>query len=211
VNVSNDAARSVTPASSSVDAAAPDSKVAGSQSSEAKTFDDVLARKNAERKAKDNFQAPDDSENELALMSSVPISMPPNAGAGAVAKPAGVEFSAPDLKALVHEVVVAAAPGKDPNVEIKFQSTTLEGLNVEVAKKGDAISIRFVTSSNSVAQLLARNLDQLSQGLASKSLNVGVIRIETAPVPSRLTGSRSASRDGSRGGRDGRREQEPEA
>jgi len=207
MKVSNDVTGSAAP-SRPVDTSAPDSRTSGSKSSETKSFDDVLARKNAERKAEDNLETTDGTDYQLSRMSPVPFSTLPNTDLAAIEKPSSGESKAPDFTALVQEIVVAAAPGKDPNVEIKFQSNTLEGLNVQVAKKGDEISIRCLTSSSSVAQLLTRNSDQLSQGLASKGLRVGVIQIETAPVPSRQTGSRSAPRDGGRNGTGDQRQPE---
>jgi hypothetical protein len=95
--------------------------------------------------------------------------------------------------------LVFAGPGTVSRVEVQFHSNTLEGLNVQIAKSGDQISIRLLTNSNSVAQLLSRNSDQLSQGLEARGLRVAPIQIELNPASPRLTDSRPASRDNRRG------------
>jgi hypothetical protein len=189
--------------------APPPSRSSESSASDSKAFDNLLERKNAERKAKDNGEKPDgleDDSNSSAAMGLMPFSPMRDVGPSASAKPAdGPKVL--DLNGLVQEIMVVAKPGTDPSVEVTFHSSTLEGLNVRVAKKGDDISIRFLTTSNSVAQLLSRSTDQLTQGLASRGLRVAPIQIEVAPAAPGITDSRPASRDGNRGGRGDQRQQ----
>jgi flagellar hook-length control protein FliK len=95
------------------------------------------------------------------------------------------------LDGLVREIVVAAGPGLNSSVEVQFQSATLDGLNVRISRKGDGICVRFLTSSDSVAQLLIRNSSQLSEALLARGLHVAPIQIERAPAPSRTAESAS--------------------
>ena len=102
------------------------------------------------------------------------------------------------LDGLVHEILVEAGPGVNPKVEVQFESKTLDGLNVRIVRKGDEISIRFLTGSDSVAQLLSRNTEQLSQTLMSKGLHVAPIQVERTPTPP-ASEAGSSPKDGRRG------------
>src|SRR5262249_27333372 len=137
--------------------------------SEPSAFDGVLQRKNEERKAKNRGEkpvdrGPEDDGKPSATVSPLLLSLQPDIAPSAVAKSADVP-GVRDLEGLVQEILVVAGPGRPPLVEVQFHSDTLEGLNVQVSKTGDQISIRFLTSSNSVAQLLSQNSGQLLQGL----------------------------------------------
>jgi flagellar hook-length control protein FliK len=104
---------------------------------------------------------------------------------------------------LVQEILVVAEPNGANRVEIQFNSTTLEGLRVQISQDQDQIAIRFSAASALTSNLLSRNLDQLSAALHSKGLQVSPIQVELAPP-------RIEAAPGSSGSRDGRHEQSEE-
>ena len=190
--------------------ASPPSRSGESSASESSAFDSVLERKNAERRAKNSGEKPagrglEDDGKPLVNTSPLLGSPLPDLARSAVTRPADVP-EVRDLDGLVQEILVAAGPGSAPMVEVQFHSNTLDGLNVQVSKAGDEISIRFLTSSTSVAQLLSRNSEQLSQGLGARGLQVAPIQVELIQASPRLTDSRP-SPGGSRRGRGSQHQQ----
>ena len=187
--------------------AAPASTPSDSAASGPGSFDKVMRRKAED--AKSDKKRPlmsglgDDPGSANAAVASAPfldllVQAPAAAGTPALAP-------AKQLDGLAQEIVVHATPGVEPKVELQFQSTTLDGLNVRITRKGDEISIRFLTGSDSVAQLLAQNSGQLSQALSAKGLQVAPIRVELSPTPARSTDSSPQS--GSDRGGQGERQQ----
>jgi flagellar hook-length control protein FliK len=192
--------------------APPPSRSSEPTASESKPFDKVLERKSGEGKAKKKGEEPGgkglEGEGKSSLaMSSAPWLSMRDGTLSATAK-AGAAPEIRDLDGLVQEITAVAGPGTDPKVEIQFHSKTLEGLNVQIAKKGDEISIRFLTASDSVAQLLSKNSDQLSQALEAKGIHVAPIQVSLAPTAPRFTDSSSSSRDGRRGRGDERQQRQ---
>jgi flagellar hook-length control protein FliK len=115
--------------------------------------------------------------------------------------PAETRVEGADIKALVQEILVVSKPNEPRSVEIQFNSKTLDGLQVQIKQDRDQIAIRFSTASESISDLLSRNLNQLTEALHSKGLQVGPIQVERAPTPiDAAPGSGSATpRDGRRG------------
>jgi len=181
-----------------------------SKSSQPKAFDSVMERKSQERNSKNDDAKPSGQlpPDEIPLLAPTGPFLPApvsTVAPPAIEAPAGLT-EVRDLDGLVHEILVVAGPGAKPTVEIQFHSSTLEGLNVRIAKDGDDISIRFLTSSNTVAQLLSRKSDQLTQGLEAKGLHVAPIQVELAPQSPRVSDARPSFRDGRQGRGDGRRQ-----
>jgi len=172
----------------------------------------VLQRKNEERKAKNRGEkpvdrGPEDDGKPSVTTGSLLLSLQPDIASSVVAKPADVP-GVRDLEGLVQEILVVAGPGSAPLVEVQFHSDTLEGLSVQVSKTGDQVSIRFLTSSTSVAQLLSQNSSQLLQGLEAKGLQVAPIQVELTQATPRSTDSRPSSSDGRRGRGDQRQQRQ---
>lgn len=83
----------------------------------------------------------------------------------------------PDLEQLIREIsVVVNAPGQQ-QVHIELNSTVLKGLQIRIDRQEGAIAIQFQSTSDEVAQLLSKNIDGLTQGLADRGLNVSDIHI----------------------------------
>jgi hypothetical protein len=190
--------------------APPPSRSGEPSASESKSFDKVLERKSEEQKAKKKGGEPggqslEDEGKSLAAMSSAPLLPMPDLAPSATATAAAAP-DVRDLDGLVQEI--AAVAGTDPKVEIQFNSKTLQGLNVQIGKQRDEISIRFLTASDSVAQLLSTNTDRLSQALEAKGLHVAPIQVELAPASPRFTDSSPTSRDSRRGRGDERQQRQ---
>ncbi len=196
--------------SDTVGSAPAPSRSRESKTSQSRAFDSVLERKSEQRKSENDGKPvtpwPPDEGSPLAATGPLPAPMSTIAPSAAEAPAVLTEVR--DLDGLVHEILVVAGPGTKPTVEIQFHSNTLEGLNVQIAKNGDDISIRFLTSSNAVAQLLSRKSDQLSQGLEAKGLHVAPIRVELAPESPRVSDSRPSFREGRQGRGDGRQQRQ---
>ena len=172
--------------------------------SKSKSFGKVLEQKSEESKASKkgedlSDQGPGDTTSPVPF-----LPMPAVAPSATAKAPAAPEIR--DLNGLVQEIAVVA--GTNPKVEIQFNSKTLQGLNVQIAKQGEQISVKFLTSSDSVAQLLSSNSTQLSQALEAKGLNVAPIQVQLAPASARFTDSGSSSRDSRRGRGDERQQRQ---
>jgi hypothetical protein len=174
----------------------------GDGPAEAKSFDKVLESKTEEKKSRGDGpkgrRPAIEHEGPQGLASGLLATLPfPDLGPATVAK-AGFTPEVRQLDGLVQEILVVAGPGVAPQVEVQFQSTTLEGLNVQIVRKGDEVSIRFLTGSDAVAKLLTRNVDQLSQSLHAKGVPVGPIQVELAPAPARSADAQHDPRGGRR-------------
>ena len=198
--------------SDSVGSALPASRSSEPSASESSAFESSLERKSEERRTKNSGEkssgrGPEDDGKPSLTTSPVLLSPLRDMVPSAAAKPSAAP-EVRDLDGLVQEILVVAGPGRAPLVEVQFHSSTLEGLNVQVSKTGDEISIRFLTSSASVAQLLSQKSDQLSQGLEAKGLQVATIQVELTQASPRFTDSRPSSSDSRRGRGDQRQQRQ---
>jgi flagellar hook-length control protein FliK len=183
-------------------AAAPPSRAGESATSGSKKFDKVLARKGEEQKARNRGGEPaapvsEEEGKVLGAMTAMSFLAQRETAPSAIPKTAAAP-EVRDLDGLVQEILVVTGPGKNPTVEVQFHSKTLDGLNVQITRNGDEIAIRFMATSSSVAQLLSRNSNQLSQALEAKGLQVAPIRVEVASTSSGSTDSSRSYRDGRR-------------
>src|SRR5947207_13179964 len=80
-------------------------------------------------------------------------------------------------------VVVNGAGNQQVNIEMT--SYVVKGLHVHIERKEGAVAIQFDSTSEQVANLLTKNLESLSQGLADRGVGV-------AEIP--LNGPRESSR-----------------
>jgi len=107
------------------------------------------------------------------------------------------------IQALSDEMVEKVQASKDATgndqVDIQFNSRTLQGLQVNISRNDAGVSIRFNTDSDQISQLLSQNVQALSQALAAKGIDVGDIRVlPNAAAPSESFNSGSGSRQDSR-------------
>lgn len=164
------------------------------------SFYEILERKleNPEpRKGQEGerFTPPDDA----ALVSPGLIPADQNQVGMASEPPVQMRSEPASIQALAHEILVVAQPNGQRSIEVQFNSKTLDGLHVKISQQQDQISIRFSTTSASVSDLISRNLDQLSDALQHKGLQLAPIQVEVTPAQ---TNSESTSR-GSTNGRSG--------
>ncbi|MBV9508137.1 MAG: flagellar hook-length control protein FliK, partial [Acidobacteriia bacterium] len=147
--------------------------------------------------------------SDQAIAAGAPVAMPFDPAASVVPQtstPGAAPAEAGLVRNLVQEIVATPAPDGAARVDVQFNSKTLEGLRVQVTRSEDTISVKFSTSSQSVSQLLSRNLGQLSQALESKGLHVAPIQVEMIPPPVTHGDGQtdSSPQDGRRGGGDSR-------
>jgi flagellar hook-length control protein FliK len=148
------------------------------------------ARKGQEREP---LSLSDDAPSAFAL----PTLMPPDQNQAAMVSQASEEISneAIGIQALVDEILVVAQPNGQHDVELQFNSKTLDGLNVKITQGQDQISIRFSTTSASVSDLISRNLDQLSDALEHKGLQLAPIQVEFHPTQTNFESTGTGARD----------------
>ncbi len=178
-------------------------------SSTSSSFSEVLGRKlgDAERKkAQQDQQLPLSDETSLALPTILPVDL---TQPRVVSQPsAETRSEAANIQALVQEILVVAQPNGKQSVELQFNSKTLDGLRVKITQDQDQIAIRFSAASASVSELISRNVDQLSDALHRKGLQLAPIQVELTPTPTNSAASNTESRDGRRGGQNEERRQQ---
>ncbi len=113
------------------------------------------------------------------------------------------------IQALIQEILVVAQPNGRQAVEIQFDSKTLDGLNVQISQQQGQVAIRFSAASAPVSELISRNLDQLSDALQRKGLNLAPIQVELTSMPNNSgTNNPGSSNTGARDGRRGEQNQD---
>ncbi len=98
----------------------------------------------------------------------------------------------PELQQLVHEISVVVNSADRQQVHIELNSNVLKGLHIRIDRQDGAVAIQFQSTSDQVANLLARNIDALSQGLADRGVNVSDIRVSRPQEYSRARDSKSS-------------------
>jgi flagellar hook-length control protein FliK len=169
-------------------------------SSTSGSFSEVLGRKlggTERKKASQDQLFPLSNENSLVLPTIIPADQTQS---GIVSQPAAETRSeAINIQGLVQEILVVAQPNGQHSVELQFNSKSLDGLHVKISQEQDQIAIRFSTASASVSELISRNLDQLSDALHRKGLELAPIQVELTPAPTNSVANNTGSRDGRRG------------
>lgn len=150
------------------------------------------------------FPQPDDAAFALAAV------MPAEQNqAGMVSEPpVETRSEAASIQGLAHEILVVAQPNGQRGIELQFNSKTLDGLHVKISQEQDQISIRFSTASASVSDLIARNLDQLSDALQHKGLQLAPIQVEVTPTQPNSESTSTGPRDGRNGQQNERQRQQ---
>jgi flagellar hook-length control protein FliK len=142
--------------------------------------------------------------------------MPPLASSPAPQpQPEAVQEGAPvratvtvrDLDNLALEVTVAVRGSRE--VEIQFDSKTLDGLNVRIEKEEGKLHVRLATESADVKRMLTAQTEALTNRLEARGYPGAVVQVQSAgearPArsPERNPGGRQES--GGQGGRQGKR------
>lgn len=141
-------------------------------------FAKVLSKKQSQDSPSDRSSkdSQGDLNGTLGTLLTTPEPSDRAIDAGAIADKHLVSLP-PDLAQLVREIsVVVNAPGQQ-QVHIELNSTALKGLQIRIDRQEGAIAIQFQSTSDEVAQLLSKNIDGLTQGLADRGLNVSDIHI----------------------------------
>ena len=95
------------------------------------------------------------------------------------------------------------AQGKE-QIDIQLNSKVFDGLRIQIVRDSDRLNIRFEGASDTVAQLLSRNVGALTESLAAHGVRVGHIRVGEAQT-ARWTAHKAQNRP--RTGGQGRRRQ----
>jgi len=139
----------------------------------------------------------DKPEDDAAALRSLPL--PNNSQVGEstpqVSSAQPVTFKQP-IQALVQEIWHSVSTQGQEQVDIQLNSKVFEGLKIQIVRQPGTFDIRFESSSDVVAQLLARNVGALTQSLAAHGVPVGQIRVndtESARWMSRKAQSRPQS------------------
>jgi flagellar hook-length control protein FliK len=81
------------------------------------------------------------------------------------------------VEGLVREITLVTSDERQ-DIHIQFDSRTLEGLQIQISKEHGNVSLQFVTSSVEVERILHRNMDQLTNSLSQRGVNLSSNRIE---------------------------------
>ena len=102
------------------------------------------------------------------------------------------------IQALVQEIWHSVSTQGQEQVDIQLNSKVFEGLKIQIVRQPGTFDIRFESSSDVVAQLLARNVGALTQSLAAHGVPVGQIRVNESE-PARWMSRKAQSRPQSGG------------
>jgi len=111
-----------------------------------------------------------------------------------------------ELQQLVREISVVVNAAGNQQVNIEMNSNVLKGLHVHIERKEGVVAIQFDSTSDQVANLLIKNLESLSQGLADRGVGVAEIQVNGPRESSRARDFKGGSNSGGReqqGGRQG--------
>ncbi len=111
-----------------------------------------------------------------------------------------------ELQQLVREISVVVNAAGNQQVNIEMNSNVLKGLHVHIERKEGVVAIQFDSTSDQVANLLTKNVESLSQGLADRGVGVAEIQVNGPRESSRARDFKGQSNSGGRqqqGGRQG--------
>jgi flagellar hook-length control protein FliK len=110
----------------------------------------------------------------------------------------------PELQQLVREISVVVNSADRQQVHIELNSNVLKGLHIRIDRQDGAVAIQFQSTSDQVSNLLTRNIDALSQGLADRGVNVSDIRVSRPQEYARARDSKSSGSNSGGSGQGGR-------
>lgn len=171
---------------------------------DANSFSKLLGQKaevaQKKKKADEGVQFPSSDRESSASIPASAFVLPAQHQPAIVSQaPVVMHGEAEDIEGLIQEILLVCKPDGHPSIEIQFSSKTLEGLRVHISQEQDEVAIRFSAASALLSELISSNLDQLSDNLHSRGLQVAPIEVELAPAPIDSGPSRAAPRHGRRG------------
>ncbi len=134
--------------------------------------------KTGDEEAEDELDAAEVESEKLApgAMQAL-LSQQPTPEVQAVERPRPLH-EMQQIRSIVQEVRMVAKPGDKTQIEIQLTSKTLDGLQIKIERGEEGrMQIDFVTRNDDVAQLLSRNMQNLSQSLAAHGLRVSNIQV----------------------------------
>jgi flagellar hook-length control protein FliK len=141
----------------------------------------------------------DKPEDDAAALRSLPL--PNNSQVGeSTPQVSSAQTVTPKqpIQALVQEIWHSVSTQGQEQVDIQLNSKVFEGLKIQIVRQPGTFDIRFESSSDVVAQLLARNVGALTQSLAAHGVPVGQIRVNESE-PARWMSRKAQSRPQSGG------------
>jgi flagellar hook-length control protein FliK len=100
----------------------------------------------------------------------------------------------PGIEGVVREITTGINGAGNHEVHIELTSKTLGGLKIQLERHDGKIDIQFQSRTDDVARLLSRNVNELSQALADRGVQVNEIRVETPQSAARAEEYRPRSR-----------------
>ena len=141
----------------------------------------------------------DKPEDDAAALRSLPL--PNNSQVGEstpqVSSAQSITPKQP-IQALAQEIWHTVSAQGQEQVDIQLNSKVFDGLKIQIVRQPGTFDIRFESSSDVVAQLLARNVGALTQSLAAHGVPVGQIRVNESE-PARWMSRKAQSRPQSGG------------
>jgi flagellar hook-length control protein FliK len=181
-----------------------------------KTFSKVLENRRGKEKHSVESERLEDQENQLSnpkgkleeepvIAKLLPVagSSPDQGGeaASTVSSAQPVSLKEP-IQALAKEVWHSVNVQGQEQIDIHLNSKVFDGLRIEIVRDSDRLNIRFEGASDTVAQLLNRNIGALTESLAAHGVRVGQIRVGEAETARwRAHKAQSRSQTGGQGRR----------
>lgn len=178
---------------------------AGSKSGAARTgaptrtqFSKVLEKKTGSReKGKSNSKSDETQDKQLAqskrqgqseeaaLAGAVGAVVPELRLESRIASAQGTQETAGKLpiQGLVQEIWTSMNERGQEQVQIQLNSKVLDGLQIQITREKDAISLRFISRTDQTAQLLSRNTGALAASLAEHGVQVNRIELNNREQP----------------------------
>ena len=161
------------------------------EDSNRKTFSKVLENRRGKEKHSLGPERPEDQENQLSdpkgkleedpgIAKLLPLadSSPDQTGDAASkvssAQPLGLKQP---IQALAQEIWHGVNAQGQEQIDIQLNSKVFDGLKIQIVRDSDRLNIRFEGASDTVAQLLNRNVGALTESLAAHGVRVGHIRV----------------------------------
>lgn len=140
--------------------------------------DKEFAVKKSDKQEKDELDDADPDVEKLpqGAMQAM-LSQQPTPEVQAVERPRPL-YEMQQIRSIVQEVRMVTKPGDKSQIEIQLTSKTLDGLQIKIERGEEGrMRIDFMTKNDDVAQLLSRNMQNLSQSLAAHGLRVSNIQV----------------------------------
>jgi len=139
-------------------------------------------------KRREELDSSSHHQSDALLEGDIPGQFPLQASSTLETGDSPVVQPAVDLQQLVDEIVQQISRQNAQNIEIQFQSTTLNGLQVQLQGQGTGLSVHFYTPSEEVGAALKGHFDELSKALKSKGFRPERLSVSlTRPASSSFT------------------------